>query len=92
MIINIANRSAIVAPIVVEPEDNAEYIGHYTVDALSQFIAELKNRYDINRMVSVKRIYNGGGYIMVALIDDEEKTHYDGIAVAGCDHGKDGNA
>jgi glutamate synthase domain-containing protein 2 len=92
MIINIANRSAIVAPIVVEPEDNAEYIGHYTVDALAQFITELKNKYDINRMVSVKRIYNGGGYIMVALIDDEEKTHYDGIAVAGCDHGKDGNA
>jgi len=91
MIVNIANRSAIVAPIVVEPEDKAEYVGHYTISALTQFVNDLNRNYDPSRKVSVQRIYNGGGYIMVATIADEETPHYDGIAIAGCDHGKDGN-
>ena len=90
MIVHIKDSNAIVAPITIEETDNPKYIGHFTVDALDQFVNELKKNYQPHRMLSLNTIYNDG-YIMAGTLDDDGETHVVHIAVAGCNHGKDGN-
>ena len=90
MIVKIKDSNAIVAPIMLEETDKPQYIGHFTVDALDQFITELKKNYQSHRMLSMNIIYNDG-YIMTGTLDDDGEKHLTHIAVAGCNHGKDGN-
>ena len=90
MIVHIKDSGAIVAPVEIEESDDAKYIGHYTVDALDQFVTELKKNYQPQRMLSVKVIYNDG-YILAGTPDDDGGKYPIHIAMAGCNHGKDGS-
>ena len=90
MIVKIIDKNAIVAPIMLDETDKPQYIGHYTVDALDQFVTELKKNYQPHRMLSMKVLYNNG-YIMAGNLADDGEEHKLHIAMAGCFHGKDGN-
>jgi len=80
----------IVGLIEVEPDD-AQYLGHFTVDGLIQFAGALEQRYQNHRMVALKRVFSGDIYILLAVADDETGTvNKEHIALAGCAHGKDG--
>lgn len=91
MIFDLKDANKIVAPVTLEETDNPQYIGHYTVDALDQFITILKKKYEPNRMLAMKIIYNNG-YILAGNLDDDDQVkeplHF---AVAGCAHGRDGS-
>ena len=90
MIVHIKDSSAIVAPIMLEETDKPQYIGHYTIDALDQLVTELKKNYQPHRMLAMKILYNDG-YIMAGNLDDDGEKHSLHIAMAGCNHGKDGS-
>ena len=69
----------------VEPDD-AQYLGHYTVEGLIRFVEELEKIYQRHRTVALKRVPSGDIYILLAIADDKESNDDDTehIALAGC--------
>jgi len=86
MKIHTRDQMATVGVVELEPKDEAQYIGHFTVESLLDFGQGLKKKYSPTKMLALKLVFQGNGYV-IAAAEDDEFLH---VAVAGCGHGRDG--
>jgi hypothetical protein len=69
----------------LEPSDNPTYCGHFTVDALDQFLTDLKAHHQLHEMISLNAVFREDSYALVAFPDEGEQG--EGILVQGCEQG-----
>lgn len=80
----------IVGVVEAEPDDTT-YVGHFTVEGMIQFVEDLEKKYQHHQLISIKRVFSGDMYILLAVADDGPgSANREHIALAGCAHGKDG--
>lgn len=76
----------------LDPEDDAQYCGHFSVDGLDQFVEYVKKTCHPSETCVIKVVFRKdlNSYIMVAIPTNEEHLKGAGIALQGHECGIDG--
>lgn len=74
----------------LEPSDNPTDCGLFTIDALDQFVSELKKHHQLHDVVSLKSVFRENSFALIAVPDGNEDG--EGVIIQGSEctiEGKD---